>query len=96
MLAAMATALDAARLLVWRAALSDDAGKPFTREAPMAKLFASEMAVKATHDAQQVPGGHGYSRDMPVETWYRDVRPEGTEEGTSQIQRLVIARGLLQ
>ena len=95
LLADMATALDAARLLVWRAALLDDAGKPFTKEAAMAKVFASEMAVKATHDAQQVLGGYGYSRDMPLEKWYRDVRLEEIEEGTSQIQRLVIARRLL-
>ena len=96
MLADMATALDAARLLVWRAALLDDAGKPFSKEASMAKLFASEMAVKATHDAMQILGGYGYSRDVPVEKWYRDVRLEEIEEGTSQIQRLVIARRLLQ
>ena len=96
MLADMATQLDAARLLVWRAALLDDAGKPFSREASMAKLFASEMALKATHDAQQVLGGLGYSRDVPLEKWSRDVRLEEIEEGTSQIQRLIIARRLLE
>lgn len=96
LLADMATQLDAARLLVWRAALLDDAGKPFSREASMAKLFASEMAVKATHDALQVLGGYGYSRDVPLEKWSRDVRLEEIEEGTSQIQRLVIARRLLE
>ena len=96
MLADMATQLDAARLLVWRASLLDDAGQPFSKEASMAKLFASEMAVKATHDAQQILGGYGYSRDVPVEKWARDVRLEEIEEGTSQIQRLVIARRLLE
>ncbi len=95
MLADMATQLDAARLLVWRAARLDDAGQPFSKEASMAKLFASEMAVKATHDALQVLGGYGYSRDVPLEKWSRDVRLEEIEEGTSQIQRLVIARRLL-
>ncbi len=96
MLADMATQLDAARLLVWRAAWLDDEGKPFSKEASMAKLFASEMAAKATHDALQIAGGYGYSRDMPLEKWCRDVRLEEIEEGTSQIQRLVIARRLLE
>lgn len=96
MLADMATQLDAARLLVWRAALLDDAGQAFSKEASMAKLFASEAAVKITHDALQVLGGYGYSRDLPLEKWSRDVRLEEIEEGTSQIQRLVIARRLLE
>ena len=96
MLADMATQIDAARLLVWRAARLDDAGKPFSKEASMAKLFASETAVKATHDAQQVLGGYGYSRDVPGEKWARDVLLEEIEEGTSQIQLLVIARRLLE
>lgn len=95
LLADIATQLDAARLLVWRAARLDDAGLPFTKEASMAKLFASEMAVRATHDALQVLGGYGYSRDVPLEKWSRDVRLEEIEEGTSQIQRLIISRRLL-
>ncbi len=93
-LADMATRVDAARLLTWRAAKLYDAGAPVTKEAAMAKLFASETAMWSTWAAVQTLGGWGYSRDYPVEKWMRDAKLEEIEEGTSDIQRLVIARRL--
>ncbi len=96
MLADTATQLDAARLLVWRAAALKGAGKPFTREAAMAKLFATEAAGEACRKAVQVFGGYGYTRDYPVEKYFRDVRATEIYEGTSEIQRLVIARETLK
>jgi hypothetical protein len=85
----------AARLLALRAAWLRDRGRPFTREASMAKLYASEMAQRATHAAVQVLGGYGYLRDYPVERYARDGRATTIYEGTSEIQRIVIARSLL-
>ena len=96
MLADMATAIEAARLLVWRAAALKDAGKPFGPQASMAKLFASEMAMRVTTDAIQVHGGYGYLREYQVERYFRDAKITQIYEGTSQIQRLVIARHLLE
>ena len=96
MLADMATAIEAARLLVWRAAALKDAGKPFGPQASMAKLFASEMAMRVTTDAVQVHGGYGYLREYQVERYFRDAKITQIYEGTSQIQRLVIARHLLE
>ncbi len=93
-LADMATRIDAARLMVLRAAMLREAGKPSLTEASMAKLFASEMAEKVISDAIQIHGGYGYLRDYPVERIYRDVRVCQIYEGTSEVQRLVIARGL--
>ena len=93
-LADMATQIDAARLLVWRAAMLRDAGKPCLTEASMAKLFASEMAEKVASDAIQIHGGYGYLADYPVERIYRDIRICQIYEGTSEVQRMVIARGL--
>lgn len=93
-LADMATQIDAARLMVLRAAMLREAGKPCLTEASMAKLFASEMAEKVISDAIQIHGGYGYLRDYPVERIYRDVRVCQIYEGTSEVQRLVIARGL--
>ena len=93
-LADMATQIDAARLMVLRAAELREAGKPCLTEASMAKLFASEMAEKVISDAIQIHGGYGYLRDYPVERIYRDVRVCQIYEGTSEVQRLVIARGL--
>ncbi len=93
-LADMATQIDAARLMVLRAAQLREAGKPCLTEASMAKLFASEMAEKVVSDAIQIHGGYGYLRDYPVERIYRDVRVCQIYEGTSEVQRLVIARGL--
>ncbi len=93
-LADMATQLDAARLLVWRAALLKDAGKPCLKEASMAKMFASEMAEKVCSDAIQIHGGYGYVSDFPVERIYRDVRVCQIYEGANDIQRLVIGRAI--
>jgi len=96
MLADMATELDAARLLALRAAWLKDQGLPFTREAAMAKLFASEAAGRAADQALQIHGGYGYVKEYPVERYFRDVRVTRIYEGTSEIQRLVIARSVLQ
>jgi acyl-CoA dehydrogenase len=95
-LADMATRVDAARLLVWRAARKLDAGDPAPQEAAMAKLFASETAMWCTWAAVQTLGGWGYSREYPVEKWMRDAKLEEIEEGTSDIQRLIISRRLLE
>jgi butyryl-CoA dehydrogenase len=95
MLADMATAIDAARLLTWRAAALKDAGGPFGAEASMAKLFASEMAMRVTTDAVQIHGGYGYIKEYQVERYFRDAKITQIYEGTSQIQKLVIARHLL-
>jgi alkylation response protein AidB-like acyl-CoA dehydrogenase len=94
-LADMAVRVDAARLLVHRAARKLDAGADVTKEASMAKLFASETAMWCTWAAVQTLGGWGYSREYPVEKWMRDAKLEEIEEGTSDIQRLVISRRLL-
>lgn len=93
-LADMAMQVDAARLMVLRAAALREAGQPCLTEASMAKLFASEMAEKVCSSAIQVFGGYGYLSDYPVERIYRDVRVTQIYEGTSEVQRLVIARGL--
>jgi acyl-CoA dehydrogenase len=95
-LADMALRVDASRLLVWRAARLIDAGERATTEAAMAKLHASETAMWCTWAALQTLGGWGYSREHPVEKWMRDAKLEEIEEGTSDIQRLVIARGLVR
>ena len=94
-IADMATEIDAARLLVYRAAWLKDQGKPFTTEAAMAKLYASEVAARATNAAIQVHGGYGYVREYKVERYLRDAKLTEIGEGTSEIQRLVIARNLL-
>jgi alkylation response protein AidB-like acyl-CoA dehydrogenase len=95
-LADMALRVDAARLLTWRAAEMLDRGERVTTEAAMAKLAASETAMWCTWAAVQTLGGWGYSREYPVEKWMRDAKLEEIEEGTSDIQRLVISRGLLR
>jgi butyryl-CoA dehydrogenase len=95
MIADMATQIDAARLLVYRAAWLKDQGQPYTTEAAMAKLYASEMARQVTNDAIQVHGGYGYITEYHVERYLRDAKLTEIGEGTSQIQRLVIARNLL-
>jgi alkylation response protein AidB-like acyl-CoA dehydrogenase len=95
MLADAATELDAARLLTLRAAMLKEAGRPFTREASMAKLFASEAAGRVCDRALQIHGGYGYVRDFAAERHYRDVRVTRIYEGTSEIQRTVIARSVL-
>ena len=95
-LADMATRVEAARQLVLHAASLRDAGEPCLKEAAMAKLYASEMAEKVCSDAIQIHGGYGYLADFPVERIYRDVRVCQIYEGTSDIQRLVISRALVQ
>jgi len=95
MLADMATELDAARLLVRRAAMLKENGKSFAREASMAKLYASEAAMRASVKAVQIHGGYGYMRAFPVERYMREAKLCEIGEGTSEIQRLVIARELL-
>jgi alkylation response protein AidB-like acyl-CoA dehydrogenase len=95
-LADMATQVDAARLMVWRAAMLKDAGKPCLKEASMAKMFASEMAEKVCSDAIQIHGGYGYVSDFPVERIYRDVRVCQIYEGANDIQRLVIGRAIVE
>ncbi len=95
-IADMATLLDAARLMVWRAAVLKDSGKPCLTEASMAKMFASEAAEKIASDAIQIHGGVGYTSDFPVERIYRDVRICQIYEGANDIQRLVIGRALAQ
>ena len=95
MLADMAVGLEAARILTWRAAWLKDEGRPFGAEASMAKLFAAEAAMKITTDAIQVHGGYGFIKEYPVERHFRDAKITQIYEGTSQIQKLVIARHLL-
>jgi alkylation response protein AidB-like acyl-CoA dehydrogenase len=95
-LADMATELDAARLLTYRAAVLKDAGRKITRESAMAKLFASEVAVHICNEAVQLFGGYGFIKDYPVEKFYRDVKLCTIGEGTSEIQRMVIAREILK
>ncbi len=91
-LADMAMEIDAARLLTWRAAVMATQGKRMTRESSMAKLFASETAVRVASEAVQIHGGYGFIKDYPVEKIYRDVKLCTIGEGTSEIQRLIIAR----
>jgi alkylation response protein AidB-like acyl-CoA dehydrogenase len=93
-LSEMAMQIEAARQLIWHAASLKDAGQPCLKEAAMAKLFASEMAEKVCSDAIQIHGGYGYTSDFPVERIYRDVRVCQIYEGTSDIQKILIARAL--
>ncbi|HEX4169563.1 MAG TPA: acyl-CoA dehydrogenase family protein [Bryobacteraceae bacterium] len=95
-LADMATGIEAARWLIYSAGAKKDAGKRVTRESAMAKLFASEMAVRVADEALQIHGGYGFIKDYGVEKFYRDVKLCTIGEGTSEIQRLVIARQLLK
>jgi alkylation response protein AidB-like acyl-CoA dehydrogenase len=95
-IADMATKTDAARLLAWHAAAMADAGEPHTAESSMAKLFATEIAVENALEAIQVHGGYGYLKEYPVERYLRDAKLGTIGEGTSEVQRLVIARHLLQ
>ncbi len=96
MLADMATAIDGARLLTLKAASLKDAGRPYTKEASMAKLFAAETAMKVATDAVQVHGGFGFIREAEVERYFRDAKITQIYEGASQIQKLVIAREVLK
>lgn len=94
MLADMKTKIDAARLLTWRAAELADRGEPCAAEGSMAKAFAAEVAMEVTTNAVQILGGYGYMRDYPVEKWMRDAKILSIYEGTTQIQKKVIAAGL--
>ena len=96
MLADMATEIDAARLLTWRAATLKDRGEPFTAEAAMAKLFASDTAMKAARSCVQIFGGYGYMKDYPAERHYRDAKITEIYEGTSEIMKIVIAEDMLR
>jgi hypothetical protein len=91
----MATEIDAARLLLQRAAFLKDNGARVTKESAMAKLYASEVAVRCAEESVQILGGYGYTRDYPAERFYRDAKLMTIGEGTSEIQRMVIARQLL-
>ena len=95
MIADMATQVDAARLMVYRAAALQDKGLPFSKESAMAKLFASEAATRVTDLAVQIHGGYGYSKSYPVERYYRDARVTRIYEGTSEIHRIVIAKSVM-
>jgi len=95
MMADMAAEIDAAWLLVARAAALADQGRPFRREASMAKLYASEAAARAAAKAVQIHGGYGFIKDYPVERIYRDVKLTEIGEGTSEIQRIIIAKSVL-
>ncbi len=94
MLADMATEIDAARLLIYRAADMEERGIPFGKEASMAKLFASEMAMRTAVKAVQIHGGYGFTKEYPVERYFRDVKLYSIGEGTSEVQRMVIAKRL--
>ncbi len=94
--AALTTHIEAARLLTYKAAWLRDQGMPYTLEAAQAKLFASELAVRAAEEAVQIHGGYGYTKEYPVEKLYRDAKLLTIGEGTSEIQRIVIARNLLR
>ena len=96
MLADMATESEAARLMAWHAATLRDAGQPFLRMASQAKLYSSEVAVRSTSKAIQIHGGYGYLKDSPVERFYRDAKLCEIGEGTSEVQRMVIARELFR
>ncbi|MFC1860750.1 acyl-CoA dehydrogenase family protein [Chloroflexota bacterium] len=95
MLADMATHIEAARLLTFHAAYLQDTGQPFVKEAAMAKLFASEMSGMVTNKAVQIHGGYGYTKDYPLERYLRDARLTEIYEGTSEMQRMTIARALV-
>src|SRR5690606_5782428 len=95
-LADMATRIAAARLLTFRAAALKDLGLPVAKESAMAKFYASETAVSVANDGVQIFGGYGYTKDFPAEKYYRDAKLCTIGEGTSEIQKIVIARSVLQ
>ncbi len=95
MIADMGTQVESARLMVYRAALLKDMGRPFSKEAAMAKLMASETASRVADMGVQIHGGYGYSKSYPIERYYRDARVTRIYEGTSEVHRMVIARNLL-
>ena len=93
-LADMAMNIEAARLLVYKAAYLASQGRPFTKESSIAKCFASDVAMNATTEAVQILGGYGYTREYPMERYFRDIKLCTIGEGTSEVQRMVIARQL--
>ncbi len=95
MIADMATEVEAARLMVYRAAKMRDSGLNFTKASAMAKLYASEVSGRVTDHAVQIHGGYGYSKSYPVERYYRDARVTRIYEGTSEVHRMVIARTVM-
>jgi alkylation response protein AidB-like acyl-CoA dehydrogenase len=95
-LADMATRIEAARLLTFRAAELKDLGKPVNKESAMAKLYASEVAVQVADEGVQIFGGYGYTKDFPAEKYYRDAKLCTIGEGTSEIQKMVISRAILK
>jgi alkylation response protein AidB-like acyl-CoA dehydrogenase len=95
MIADMATQIEGARLMTFNAAAMKDRGENFTGAASMAKLFASEMANRVAYQALQIHGGYGYTKEYPVERYYRDARVLTIYEGTSEIQRRVIANAVI-
>ncbi|MBU2704232.1 alkylation response protein AidB-like acyl-CoA dehydrogenase, partial [Sporomusaceae bacterium BoRhaA] len=96
MMADMATKIEASRLLIYRAAYLKDQGQPYSKEAAMAKMFASDSAMSITVDAIQIFGGYGYSKEYPVERLMRDAKICQIYEGTNQAQRLVISGSILR
>ncbi len=96
MMADMATRVEASRLLVWQAAVMKDKGMKFGKQSAMAKMYAAETAMWVTTKAIQIHGGYGYTTDYPVERYFRDAKITEIYEGTSEIQRIVIARELLK
>jgi len=96
MLADMAVKVDCARLLTYRAAYNKEKGLPYSKEAAMAKLYASDIAMEVTTDAVQIFGGYGYSREYPVERLMRDAKIAQIFEGTNQVQRMVISGAILR
>ncbi len=92
----MATRIDAARLLILKSASLKDSGKPYGSASAMAKLYASKVAVDAALESIQIHGGYGYVKDYPVERFLRDAKITEIYEGTSEVQRIVIARSLLK
>jgi len=95
-IADMASEIEAAKLMTYRAAWLKDEGKPVKKEAAIAKLYASETAVRASNEAVQIFGGYGYMKDYPVEKFYRDSKLLTIGEGTSEVQRIVLAKTLLK
>jgi len=96
MLADIATQLEGARLLTYETAQLADGGAPFTMQAAMAKLYASELAMRATTQGIQIFGGYGYMMDSPMQRYFRDAKLTEIYEGTSEVQRMVISRALLR
>jgi alkylation response protein AidB-like acyl-CoA dehydrogenase len=92
----MATEIEAAELMVHKAAFLKNAEKPVTRQSAMAKMYASEVCVKVANEAVQIHGGYGYTKDFPVEKFYRDAKLCTIGEGTTEIQKVVIAKNILK